>query len=96
VTYRRPLRFALRAELVVEMHVLNLFNAVGVRFPETHAITRTAFTDPALQPFDPQSETPVQGVHWILDETNVRATTADSATGRTMGRAFRLSLGVRY
>jgi hypothetical protein len=50
-------------------------------------------SDPTLQPFDPFTETPVEGVHWRKgDDFGQPAQTIDYQQPRT----FRFSVGFRF
>ncbi len=89
LVYRRPLPRTALGEIVAQFDVLNLTGRTDVRNPALLALVRTALTDPGLQPFNPFTEVPVADVHWRLDDRDVQS-------ARTMGRAVRVSLAVRF
>jgi hypothetical protein len=96
LTYSRRMPGTVHSELFTEFDVLNLFDRERVVNPGRLAITRTAFTDPSLQSFDPFTETPIEGVHWTIDNTAVDDDTAQPNVPTTLGRSVRVSLGVRF
>jgi hypothetical protein len=82
-------------EFFVQPEVLNVFNEDGVEFFTTTASTQvlTNFSASDLQPFNPFTTTPVEGVHWRKGTNFGKATrTADLQTPRTI----RFSVGVRF
>jgi hypothetical protein len=95
-SYRRRAPGTVHGELFTQFDVLNLLGTLKVRNPERLTLVRTAFTEPSLQPFNPFTETPVEGVHWTFDDANVRRSTAGESLAATMGRAVRISFGIRY
>lgn len=96
VSYRRRAPGTVHGELFGQVDLLNLLGTVRVLRPDRLTIVRTSFTDPSLQPFDPFTETPVEGVHWTFDDENVRRSTAHESLAATIGRAVRLSFGIRF
>lgn len=89
VGYRRRLPGTVLGELVARLDLLNLGGATAVLQVQPLAVAETALTNPALQPFNPFTERPAEGVHWRLDTRTVQPPT-------TMGRAVRLSFGIRF
>jgi outer membrane receptor protein involved in Fe transport len=78
-------------ELFVQPEVLNVLDEDGAFVVNTSV--RTANNSTSLQPFNPFTETPIEGVHYELGPNFGRATReADFQTPRT----FRLRLGVRF
>jgi outer membrane receptor protein involved in Fe transport len=71
--------------------VFNNGGGSDIRTINTSVLTRS--TTPALQPFNPFTETPVEGTHWRLGPTFGQAT---SRFAYTTPRTFRLSVGVRF
>jgi hypothetical protein len=96
VNYRRRLPGTVHGDLFVALHVLNLMGKTQVLQPQRLVVTRTAFTDPALQAFNPFVDTPVQGTHWSFDDSNVDRDTARPGVATTMPRAFRVTVGIRF
>ena len=96
VSYRRRLPGTVHGDLFAAFHVLNLMGRVQVLRPQQLVVTRTAFTDPTLQPFNPFVTTPVQGTHWTFDDSNVNRDTARPGIATTLGRAIRFTLGIRF
>jgi hypothetical protein len=89
----RPVPGMLRGEWFVRADVLNLFNDTATLDPWRDAVVVTALQDPSrLAPFNPFTDQPVEGVHWIRD------TRFPSDTGalRTLPRSFRWSVGIRF
>jgi outer membrane receptor protein involved in Fe transport len=78
-------------EVFVQPEILNVFDEQGVVFVDTTVWDATS--DPTLQPFDPFTETPVEGVHWRKGDDFGQATqTIDYQQPRT----FRVSVGFRF
>jgi hypothetical protein len=97
LTYRRRLPGSVHGQLFGTFHILNLFDRVRVIDPTSLTVTRTAFTDPGVfLPFNPFTEVPVRGVHWAFDDRDTRVDTAQSPIASSLGRAFRLSIGIRF
>jgi hypothetical protein len=83
-------------ELFVQPQVLNVFGGHAVVSSDRAYIdlgVRTAATSPDLQPFDPFTEKPVEGVHYALSPTFGQAL---GPTSYQQPRTFRISLGVRF
>jgi hypothetical protein len=92
--YTRLLPFTVRSEIVVQFHILNVFDRQRVLDPQSFVVINTAFTDPTrFERFDPFVQTPERGVHWDLDP---RVSDAVESVPMTMPRAYRLSVGVRF
>lgn len=84
-----------RFEVFVQPEVLNLFDEDGVVDVNRTLLTaRTGAGRAAgLQPFDPFTETPVEGVHWLRgDDFGQPVQEADFQTPRT----YRVSVGFRF
>ena len=96
VNYRRRLPGTIHGDLIAAFQILNVTNQSVVFHPERFVFVRTAFTDPTLQPFNPFTQTPVQGTHWTLDDANTNTDTARAGVPMTMGRTFRFVLGIRF
>jgi hypothetical protein len=92
--YTRVIPGTVRGQLLVQLHVLNLFDRRRPLHPLAFTTVNTAFTEPGqLQPFNPFVQTPTRDVHWRIDP---RAAAAAEHGGMTMPRAYRLSVGVRF
>ena len=105
VNYAR--RVIATAEVFFRGEVLNLFNQFqlcgcggsvfnngggsDIRTINTSVLTRS--NTATLQPFNPFTDTPVEGVHWRLGPTFGQAT---SRFAYTTPRTFRFSVGVRF
>jgi hypothetical protein len=96
LSYRRPLGFRVHGELLLQLHVLNLFNSIRVLNPGQYAIARTAFTDASLQPFNPFTDVPVAGVHWTFEDQDAELATARPGITTTLPRAVRVIVGIRF
>jgi hypothetical protein len=96
LTYRRRLPRTVHGEWFAQFDVLNLANRRRPFDAERLAVTRTALTDPSLLPFNPFTDTPVEGVHWTFDDANVRRDTARESVARTLARAIRVVMGIRF
>jgi hypothetical protein len=83
-----------RLEWFAQGDLLNVFNNDGIADPARLGTTvSTAATSSALQPFDPRTETPVEGVHYQL-APNFGQPLNDLAYQRP--RTVRVSVGLRY
>jgi hypothetical protein len=86
-----------RVELFVQAQVLNAFNqfaAFNLTGEEINTRTLTAVDSPArFAPFDPFTETPVEGVHWAKGS---RFGTVIDKDAYTTPRTFRCSFGFRF
>jgi hypothetical protein len=102
INYALPLG---RVQLFIQGDVLNVFDEVGQINGNTQVLT--AKDDPdTLQPFNPFTETPVEGVHWRRGPNFGQATTPAvgfDAFGAPIGnahtqlpRTYRFSAGVRF
>ncbi len=77
-------------ELFLQPEVINVFNQNGVIDGNVNVLDAT---NSGLEPFNPFTETPVQGVHWDLDpDFGQPINTADYQ----MPREFRFSVGLRF
>jgi hypothetical protein len=93
--YKLPAGGGRQAAVFLKAEVLNLFNQAGLTVPRfINGGVLTNNNRPAVyQPFNPFTETPVQGVHWDLDPA---FGTATSRFGYQLPRTFRMSFGVRF
>lgn len=92
--YMRLMPGTVRAELVLQFQVVNLFGQERLSDPAALTIARTAFTDPGTySAFNPFVDDPTRGVHWDLDP---RLTGVGDTFMRTMPRAYRVSAGIRF
>jgi outer membrane receptor protein involved in Fe transport len=85
-----------RAELFVQPEIVNVFNNNGVFVGTTTVLTFD--NDDTLQPFNPYTETPVEGVHYRYateDDGNAFGTARD-ANDYQLSRTYRISFGVRF
>jgi outer membrane receptor protein involved in Fe transport len=85
-------------DVFAQFHILNLFNqfqAFNISNDEIDTTVLTAVNDPdgRLVPFNPFTETPVEGVHW---EKGPNYGTVQDAEAYTVPRTFRFSLGLRF
>ena len=87
VNYR--LRIA-AAELFIQPEIVNVFNENGVFTGRTTVLT--VQNDDTLQPFNPFTETPVEGVHYSLSQFGQPRDANDYQLART----YRISVGVRF
>ena len=77
-----------RIELFVRPEVMNVFDEDAVTW--RRRFISDATTDVRFQPFNPFTETPVQGVHWDVQENWGEAGVYQTP------RTFRFSMGVRF
>jgi hypothetical protein len=95
--YERAIPGARQARLFARFDVLNTFNTFQVFNIGTAAINTTvvtAFDDPdRFEPFNPFTETPVQGLHWDFGDQFGEPTGAGAFT---LPRTFRFNVGVRF
>jgi hypothetical protein len=83
-------------EVFASFHLFNVFNQFQVFNGTSGAINTTVLTaldDPSLEYFDPFTETPVEGVHWVKGEKFGQAI---GRTAYTTPRTFRFSVGLRF
>jgi outer membrane receptor protein involved in Fe transport len=83
-------------ELFLQPQVVNVFNQQNIAttdFRYFDTTVTTAVTNAALQPFDPATETPVEGVHW---QKGARFGQATNGLAFQAPRTFRLSVGLRF
>lgn len=94
IVYRRGIAGLVRGQLLVQFHVLNLFNHRAPLAPATYFAARTSASDPgALAAFDPRLDVPISGVNWDLDP---RLQDRLAIAPLTLSRAYRLSITVRF
>ncbi|MBA3887152.1 MAG: TonB-dependent receptor [Acidobacteria bacterium] len=86
-----------RRELFAQFQVLNAFNTFQLFNISTNAINSTvltAFDAPTrFEPFNPFTDTPVQGVHWDYGDRFGQAT---GAAAYTLPRTFQVAVGFRF
>jgi hypothetical protein len=83
-----------RVELFAQGDLLNIFNRDGIADPQRLGTTvSTAANSATLQPFDPRTETPVEGTHYQL-AANFGRPLNDLAYQRP--RTVRASVGFRF
>lgn len=78
-------------ELFAQGDVTNLFNEDGVI--NVNQAVLTSRNDPSLAPFNPFTQTPVEGVHWRKGPNFGKALSVNDIQA---ARTFTLSLGVRF
>jgi outer membrane receptor protein involved in Fe transport len=83
--------FGGNAEIFLQPEILNVFNEQGVVFVDTTVLDATS--DASLEPFDPFTETPVEGVHWAKGDDFGKAT---QPIDYQQPRTFRFSVGFRF
>ena len=87
-TYTLPLG---RVSLFLQGQLLNAFDNDAVINPNT--TVSTARTASGLQPFNPKTETPVEGVHWRKGPNFGAGTDVNSYQ---LARTYRFSAGLRF
>ena len=80
------------AELFVQPELINVFNENAVIAGRTAVATFD--NDDTLAPFNPFTETPVEGVHWRKSSTF--GTPRSNSLDYQLGRTFRISAGFRF
>ena len=80
-----------RAELFLQPEIINVFNEKA-QFIGTTTVY-TAQNDDSLAPFNPFTETPVEGVHYAFDSNFGKARNANDYQ---LARTYRFSFGVRF
>ena len=78
-------------QLFVQPEVINLFDAQGVVSYDEEVLTNA--DDDSLAPFNPFTETPVEGVHWRKGPNFGKP---DSEGDFQQARTFRFSVGLRF
>jgi hypothetical protein len=78
-------------QLFAQPEVINLFDAQGVTSYDEEVLTNV--DDETLEPFNPFTETPVEGVHWRKGPNFGRP---NSEGDFQQARTFRFSVGVRF
>jgi hypothetical protein len=80
-------------ELYIQPEVLNVFDESGAINVDKTVFSSWSAPPGALQPFNPLTETPVEGVNWVKGETFGQPIREEHfQTPRT----FRFSVGVRF
>jgi outer membrane receptor protein involved in Fe transport len=85
-----------RGEIFFQAQVLNVFNQFQLFNLTGNAINTTVHTsvdDPSLQPFNPFTDTPVEGVNWRKGDSFGQPV---SAGAFTLPRTFFFSVGARF
>lgn len=80
-----------RIELFLQPEVINVFNEQGVLSFNEEILT--AEDDDSLQPFNPFTETPIEGVHWRKGQNFGRPSNEGSFQ---QPRTFRFSVGLKF
>ena len=86
-----------RLELFVQGELLNAFDESAQIGGNTSV--STAFNDSSLQPFDPFTTTPIEGVHYRLGSNFGQPTTATTQATQghfQLARTYRGSIGLRF
>ena len=92
INYAFPVRvLGPKSEFFLRFVVDNLFNQTGIDGPNDTVLT--ASTDTTLLPFNPFTETPVEGVHYRLGPSYGQAL---SASAYQTSRTFYFSGGFRF
>lgn len=82
------------ASLFIQGDVLNIFDEQNIEDPNgISQVVRTTQQTSALQPFNPFTETPVEGVHYQFADNFGQAT---SAAAYQLPLTYRVSVGVRF
>ena len=83
-----------RVSLFLQAQMTNIFDNEGIINPNTTVITRrTGGAASGLQPFNPKTETPVEGVHWRKGPSFGGATDVNSYQ---LPRSYNFSEGLRF
>ena len=80
-----------RAELFLQPEIINVMNETA-QFIGTNTVY-TVQNDDTLSPFNPFTETPVEGVHYRFDENFGKARNANDYQ---LARTYRFSFGLRF
>lgn len=96
LSWRRSLFGTVHGDVFVNLHILNVFGATQLLNPQQYVVTRTAYTDATLQPFNPFTGTPVRDVNWTFDDSGVRPDESRPGVPTTLGRTWLVTLGVRF
>jgi hypothetical protein len=78
-------------EIFLQPEVLNVFNEHGVVGVDTTVFTSES--ESSLETFNPLTETPVEGVHWLRGDEFGTPTREQHFQ---LPRTFRVSVGVRF
>ncbi len=93
-TFSRRVGSASGPEIFGQVQLLNIFNQFQMIDAEKiNTTVHTAFDSGSLDPFDPFSDTPVEGVNWSKGSKFGQAISKDAYT---TPRLFRFSVGVRF
>jgi hypothetical protein len=95
LNYYFPLRFAAKSQLFARFVVNNLFNNSGQDGTSNETVYTASNQNPGrtLQPFNPFTETPVEGVHYELSPDFGQALSADEYQ---RPREYYFGLGFRF
>ena len=96
ISWRRAMFGTVHGDLFVNLHILNVFGSTQVLNPQQYVVTRTAFTDASLQPFNPFTTAPVRDVNWTFDDSGVRPDEPRPGVPTTLGRTWLVTFGVRF
>ena len=94
VNYSLPIQ---RVALFAQAELINAFNDDAVVGVNTTVLTNSQ--DESLEPFNPFTETPVEGVHYVLGSSFGQATTPTTPLSQghyLLPRTFRISVGLRF
>jgi outer membrane receptor protein involved in Fe transport len=80
-------------ELYIQPEAINIFNEQGAVDVDRTVYTSYSAPPGTLQPFNPLSETPVEGVHWIKSDTFGQPIREEHYQ---QPRTYRFSVGVRF
>lgn len=96
INYGRRIGAGRQTEIFTQFQVFNVFNQFQLFNISGNAINTTVLTainDPSLEPFNPFTDTPVEGVHWAK---GARFGQPINASAYTAPRLFRFSVGLRF
>jgi hypothetical protein len=96
LSWRRAMFGTVHGDVFVNLHILNVFGGTRVLNPQQYVVTRTAFTDAGLQPFNPFTTAPVRDVHYTFDDSGVNPDDPRPGVPTTLGRTWLVTLGVRF
>jgi len=83
-----------RLRPLLRLDVFNVFNRAAVVSPDTEVLTRQrAGASSGLRAFNPFTETPIEGVHYVRSATFGLPTGPESYQAP---RRFQISVGVRF
>ncbi|HVS29967.1 MAG TPA: hypothetical protein VMS98_00800, partial [Thermoanaerobaculia bacterium] len=91
LSYNLPIR---RVSVFLQAAMTNVLDNDGVINPNTTVVTRrTGGAASGLQPFNPKTETPIEGVHWRKGASFGQATDVNSYQ---LPRSYNFSAGLRF